>query len=72
MEIKKVKSVIEDLNTFDYLAKDGDYISVTEWQNGEGWDITFADKMMHLSMGELDAINYLVKKLEYEGKHKED
>ncbi len=69
MEIKKVKTITVDLGIFDYLAKEGDYISITEWENGEGWDIAFNDKMIHLSMGELDAINYLTKKLEYEGKH---
>lgn len=30
MEISKVKTILESLKKFDYLSKDGDYITVTE------------------------------------------
>lgn len=66
MDIQKVKNVIDDLNTYDYLAKKGDYISITEWSNGEGWDISINDSLIHLTRGQLDAIIYLTKRLEYE------
>lgn len=36
MEINITKEISSRLKTFDYLAKDSDYISVTEWSNGEG------------------------------------
>lgn len=30
------KSISADLNRFDYLAKENNFIEVTEWHNGEG------------------------------------
>jgi hypothetical protein len=64
--IKKVKSITTNLHTFDYLAKEDDYVFITEWENGEGWDVSFNDRMIHLSIGELEAINFLTKKMDYE------
>ncbi len=66
MEKSKRKTVYEDLKKFCYIAKDNDYIEVTEWTNGEGWDINLNDKKISLTYGELNAINYLTKVLEYE------
>lgn len=69
MECKRLKSISADLNTFDYMAKEDDFIYVTEWSNGEGWDITINDdKHFSITDGQLNAINYLVKKLDYEFK----
>lgn len=34
------------------LAKKDDFIEVTEWTNGEGWDITINDKVIPLTRGE--------------------
>lgn len=65
MEKVKRKSVNDNLQKYDYLAKDSDFIEVTEWANGEGWDISINDKIIQLTMGQLDAINYLTKALEY-------
>lgn len=67
MEMKKLKSVNDRLQKYDVFANaDSDYIEVIEWANGEGWDINInGDKHISLSMGELDAINYLTKVLEY-------
>lgn len=60
------KSISEDLVKFDYLAKKDAFIEITEWTNGEGWDITIDDKIFQLTYGELEAINYLTKTLEYD------
>lgn len=68
MEKSKRKTVYEDLKKFCYMAKEHDYIEVTEWTNGEGWDININDKKISLTYGELGAINYLTKVLEYEFK----
>ena len=69
MECKKRKSVFADLNVFDYTAKENDFIQVTEWTNGEGWDISINDNtIFSLTQGQLEAINYLSKKLDYEFK----
>lgn len=65
MEFNSRKSVNDKLKRYDYLAKDEDYIEVTEWTNGEGYDITINDKIISLTDGQLEAINYLTKSLEY-------
>lgn len=65
MEIVNRKSINDNLKKYDYLAKDDDFIEVTEWTNGEGYDITINDKIISLTSGQLDAINYLTKSLEY-------
>lgn len=66
METSRIKNLVDNLKNYDYLAKDSDYISVTEWQNGEGYDIDVNGKQMfRLTQGELEAINYLVKTLDY-------
>ena len=61
-----MKSVNDKLNKYNHLAKDDDYITVTEWANGEGWDIDLNGKLMQLGYEELEAINYLTKVLTYE------
>ena len=69
MESNKRKSVHDDLNTYDYLAKKDDFIEVTEWTNKEGWDIAINDKIISLTEGQLNAINYLTKYLDYHVKN---
>ena len=66
MEITKVKSISAPLKKFSYIAKDTDYITVTRWENGEGYNISINDRMFSLHETELDAINYLTKTLDYE------
>lgn len=61
--IKDRKSVNADLNDFCYLAKPHDFIEVTNWSNLDGYDITIGEKQFTLTVGELDAIKALVKKL---------
>ena len=63
--MKKVRSLIENLNVFDATRKESDYITVTEWANGEGWDFSINENTFSLTWGELEAINYMVKSLEY-------
>ena len=65
MEILERKSISDKLRKYDYLAKDDDYIEVTEWSNGEGWDITLNEQVISLTWGQLDAIDYLIKHLQY-------
>lgn len=65
------KSVSDDLNKYDYLRNTDEnaFIEVTEWSNGEGYDITIetknGSKLISLTNGELEAINYLTKTLDY-------
>ena len=65
MEFNNRKSISDKLKKYDYLAKDNDIIEVIEWTNGEGYDIIINDKIISLTRGQIDAINYLVRSLEY-------
>lgn len=53
------------LRKYDHLAKDGDFIEITEWTNGEGWDVTINEKQLLLTRGELEAIEYLTRSLDH-------
>lgn len=66
MDITNRKSISDDLHKYDYLAKEHSFIEVTEWANGEGWDITIDDKVISLTIGQLDAIQYLTLALQYQ------
>lgn len=63
-KIENVKTISVELKVFDYLAKDSDYISVTEWPNGEGWDIYVGDNHIGLTVGQLRAINVLTSAID--------
>ena len=58
------KSINAKLNKFDVLADKDDFIEVTEWVNGEGYDITINDKIFSLTCGQLKAIYYLTQTLD--------
>lgn len=66
MESTNRRSVSDKLSKYCYIhGKDpNDFIEVTEWKNGEGWDITINDKIFSLTDGELRAINYLTMTLD--------
>jgi hypothetical protein len=66
MESYKLNSIRENLRKFDYLAKEHDYIEVTEWRNGEGWNIDLNGMAIQLTDGQLRAINYLTQTLDYD------
>lgn len=65
MKTENRKSISDDLKKYDFLAKDDDFITVTEWTNGEGFDITINDRIYSFTVGELEAIWYLVKSIDY-------
>jgi len=62
-DIRARKSIFADLNEFCVLSKKHDFIEITEWTNGEGYDITINDRSYMFSHGQLDAIRILVKQL---------
>lgn len=66
MDIVSRKSINDNLRKYDYLAKENSFIEVTEWGNGEGYDITIDDKVISLTIGQLDAIKYLTSVLQYQ------
>lgn len=65
-ELVQRKSINDNLHKYDYLAKENSFIEITEWSNGEGWDITIDDRMISLTYGQLDAIQYLTLALQYQ------
>ena len=70
MEFNKRKEVNDELKKYCYMAKENDYIAVTEWTNGEGIDVNIYSngetKSVPLTYGELEAINYLRMTLDYQ------
>lgn len=65
MEMTKVNQITDSLKKYTYSGKDSDYITITEWANGDGYDIVINDKLIALSDSELEAINYLILALRY-------
>lgn len=66
MKINNKKSIYDDLQKYDCLKSKSSFIEITEWTNGEGWDITIDEKIFSLTYGELEAIKYLTRVLDYE------
>lgn len=66
MKINNRKSIYDDLQKYDCLKNKSSFIEITEWTNGEGWDITIDEKTFNLTYGELEAIKYLTRALDYE------
>ena len=63
IEVKNRKSVNARLIDFCYLANKHDFIEVTEWTNGDGFDVTLNDTTFMMTHGQLKALKILVKKL---------
>ena len=66
VEKNKLKSLNIPLKGF--TSNDEDYLTVTEWSNGEGWDIAIGNRLFSLHSGELQAINYLTAMIDYDYK----
>lgn len=67
MEFNKRTSVKDDLRKYDHLANKDSIIQVTQWANGEGWDISIDDEsVISLTWGQLDAINYLTNTIQFQ------
>lgn len=59
-------AVFCELKKYDHIANDDDYIEVTEWKNGEGFDVEIVGKLstrFQLTWGEYTALKKLIKKL---------
>lgn len=67
MEFNERTSVKDDLRKYDHLANKDSIIQVTQWANGEGWDISINDEpVISLTWGQLDAINYLTNTIQFQ------
>lgn len=61
--INKRVAKFTELKPYDHFAKDDSCIEVTEWTNGEGFDVricSLKDESFSLSYGEFDALVALV------------
>jgi len=61
------KAVFSNLKKYDFIASEDDFIEVTEWKNGEGFDVDIVGELstrFQLTWGEYTALKKLVKKLE--------
>lgn len=68
MESYKRNAVFAALDIYDFaFAKSGDFIEVTEWYNGEGFDVQISaqsgEQRMSFSLGEYQALRALCKEL---------
>ena len=73
MSIKKYtrKAVMTNLDDYCHFAKKHDFMEVTQWENGEGWDITIESEQyprtFKLTDGEMRALMVLTNIAEAEG-----
>lgn len=59
MNFSTRKCVHTQLNKYCSLAKPHEIIEVTEWTNGEGWDVAVGTRNFQLSYGEFAALQVL-------------
>lgn len=68
VEQYKRDSLFAELKQWDIgFAKDHDYIEVTEWKNGEGFDVDINEthhQKFQLTWGQYEALKYLISKIE--------
>lgn len=61
IETSTRKAKYTELKPYCHHSKEHDYMEVTEWSNGEGFDININDKKhLSLSWGEYEALQALV------------
>ena len=61
MEQYQRKSKFTELKHYDHLAKEHSFMEVTEWHNGEGFDVTVSDdKAFSLTWGEYECLQALI------------
>lgn len=69
MEKRKVNQITDELYKYTYSGNKSDYITITKWANGEGYDVDINGRMFSLSIDELGAINYLIQAMRYENEN---
>lgn len=64
MEFSKLDSVTETLPKYCHLAGDEDFMEVTEWRNGDGFEIFISRKnseqRFSLTYGEFELLTVLI------------
>lgn len=56
MDFYTRKAIFAQLKDYCHLAKKDSFMEVTEWKNGEGWDISIDNKQFSLTHGELQLL----------------
>jgi hypothetical protein len=54
------ESKFTELKPYCHLSKPDAFMEVTEWWNGEGFDVTMNDKTFSMTHGEFQALQALV------------
>jgi hypothetical protein len=61
METYKREAKFTELKPYCHFAKDDDFMEVTEWHNGEGFDVVIGtDQRFSLTYGQYDCLIALV------------
>lgn len=64
IEVSKRRTVFAELKGYCHLSSDNDYMEVTEWSNGEGYDIQIDSKQdtqkFSLTYGEWQLLQVLM------------
>lgn len=67
MERCNKKAIFSSLKKYCTFAREEDFIEVTEWKNGEGFDVEISNvsssQRFQLTHGEYKAVKKLIKKL---------
>jgi hypothetical protein len=64
IKIDNRRSVFSEIGDYCLFSKKDDFIEVTEWVNGDGFDITISEKQIFsLTRGEFDLIKVLINRL---------
>lgn len=70
MEIIKRKSIFCETKGHCYLSSKDDYMEITEWTNGDGFDVNISNKndqlMFNLTHGQFKLLKKMYKKLNNE------
>ena len=67
IKIYKLDAAFAPLKDFDFFAKPDDFIEVSLWHNGEGFDAhlsTHGYQTIRLTWGEFKALKKLIKELD--------
>lgn len=67
MKTYQRKAVFSGLEKYDHLANENDFIEVTEWYNGEGFDVEIVGRLstrFQLTWGEFDALKKCIKEIQ--------
>lgn len=64
IEVSNRRAVFAELKSYCHLSSDNDYMEVTEWSNGEGYDICINRKSdverFSLTYGEVELLTVLL------------